>query len=167
MACHLVGAKPLSQPMLSVILFRHISFQLKSWNQLFGLQLLLFQSFRNCTICANSWVFHILNGNPLTCLIVNWTLSLFGILTVSFKKIYLKGSSLKWRPFCLGLSVLEWPERSCKISCYFERQKLLAIILSGFSNMNPYHLWKRPIHACFQTQWKAFHATFCVELYEF
>ena len=27
------------------------------------------------------------------------------ILTVSFKKMWLKGSSAKWRPFCIGFNV--------------------------------------------------------------
>ena len=31
------------------------------------------------------------------------------IKTFSFKKIHLKMSSGKWRPFCLGLNVLMWP----------------------------------------------------------
>ena len=31
---------------------------------------------------------------------------LVGIFRVSFKKMHLKGSSAKWRPFCLGLNVL-------------------------------------------------------------
>ena len=30
------------------------------------------------------------------------------IQTISFKKIHLKMSSGKWRPFCLGLNVLTW-----------------------------------------------------------
>ena len=38
---------------------------------------------------------------------------LMEILTVSFKKIHLKMSSGKWRPFCLGLSVLKLAEPSC------------------------------------------------------
>ena len=32
---------------------------------------------------------------------------LIGIHTFSFKKIHLKMSSVKWRPFCLGLNVLK------------------------------------------------------------
>ena len=31
---------------------------------------------------------------------------LIGIQTLSFKKMHLKMSSAKWRPFCLGLNVL-------------------------------------------------------------
>ena len=33
---------------------------------------------------------------------------LIGIQTFSFKKMYLKMSSSKWRPFCLGLNVVTW-----------------------------------------------------------
>ena len=36
----------------------------------------------------------------------NFNEILIGIHTFSFKKIYLKMSSAKWRPFCLGLNVL-------------------------------------------------------------
>ena len=38
----------------------------------------------------------------------NFSESLIGIHTFSFKKIHLKMSSAKWRPFCLGLNVLMW-----------------------------------------------------------
>ena len=36
----------------------------------------------------------------------NFSEILIEILTFSFKKMYLKMSSVKWRPFCLGLNVL-------------------------------------------------------------
>ena len=36
----------------------------------------------------------------------NFSEILFGIQTFSFKKMHLKMSSGKWRPFCLGLNVL-------------------------------------------------------------
>ena len=36
----------------------------------------------------------------------NFSEILIGIETFSFKKMYLKMSSAKWRPFCLGLNVL-------------------------------------------------------------
>ena len=39
-------------------------------------------------------------------LITNLSEILIGIQTFSFKKMYLKMSSAKWRPFCLGLNVL-------------------------------------------------------------
>ena len=37
----------------------------------------------------------------------NFSEILIGIETFSFKKIHLKMSSAKWRPFCLGLNVLK------------------------------------------------------------
>ena len=36
----------------------------------------------------------------------NFSEILIEILTISFKKMHLKVSSAKWRPFCLGLNVL-------------------------------------------------------------
>ena len=36
----------------------------------------------------------------------NFSEILIGIQTLSFKKMHLKISSAKWRPFCLGLNVL-------------------------------------------------------------
>ena len=40
----------------------------------------------------------------------NFSKILIGIETFSFKKMHLKMSSAKWRPFCLGLNVLNiWP----------------------------------------------------------
>ena len=36
----------------------------------------------------------------------NFSEILMGIQTFSFKKMHLKMSSAKWRPFCLGLNVL-------------------------------------------------------------
>ena len=38
----------------------------------------------------------------------NFNEILIGIPTFSFKKMHLKMSSAKWRPFCLGLNVLSW-----------------------------------------------------------
>ena len=37
----------------------------------------------------------------------NFSEIVFGIKTSSFKKMHLKMSSAKWRPFCLGLNVLK------------------------------------------------------------
>ena len=39
----------------------------------------------------------------------NFSEILIGIQTFSFKKMHLKMSSAKWRPFCLGLNVLTEP----------------------------------------------------------
>ena len=38
----------------------------------------------------------------------NFSEILIGIQTFSFKKMHLKMSSAKWRPFCLGLNVLNY-----------------------------------------------------------
>ena len=38
----------------------------------------------------------------------NYNEILIKIHTFSFKKMHLKRSSVKWRPFCLSLNVLEW-----------------------------------------------------------
>ena len=43
----------------------------------------------------------------------NFSEILIGIQTFSFKKMYLKMSSAKWRPFCLGLNVLTNKECVC------------------------------------------------------
>ena len=45
----------------------------------------------------------------------NFSEILIGIHTFSFKKIYFKLSSAKWRPFCLGLNVLTWNQRFCSV----------------------------------------------------
>ena len=41
----------------------------------------------------------------------NFSELLIAIETFSFKKMHLKISSAKWRPFCLGLNVLKYSER--------------------------------------------------------
>ena len=51
---------------------------------------------------------------------INFIENLIGIQTFSFKKIHLKMSSAKWRPFCLGLNALNWV-------CY---TRLLALTLT-------------------------------------
>ena len=48
----------------------------------------------------------ILSIRPLA---TNFNEILIGIQTFSFTKMYLKMSSAKWRPFCLGLNVLSFP----------------------------------------------------------
>ena len=45
------------------------------------------------------------------CLGTNFSEILIEILTFSFKKMRLKVSSAKWRPFCLGLNVLMFDRR--------------------------------------------------------
>ena len=46
----------------------------------------------------------------------NFSEILIGIQAFSFKKMHLKMSSAKWRPFCLGLNVLII---TCQHTCYF------------------------------------------------
>ena len=45
----------------------------------------------------------------------NFSEILIEIQTFSFKKMHLKISSAKWRPFCLGLNVLKDKQIWCKI----------------------------------------------------
>ena len=50
----------------------------------------------------------------------NFSEILIEIHTFSFKKMHLKMSSWKWRPFCLGLNVLISDQRQCPpYGCYF------------------------------------------------
>ena len=46
----------------------------------------------------------------------NFSENLIRIQTFSFKKMPLKMSSVKWRPFCLSLNVLSCPSDSCQWS---------------------------------------------------
>ena len=48
----------------------------------------------------------------------NFTEILIGIQTFSFKKLHLKTSSGKWRPFCLGLNVLNHRQPECLFRVY-------------------------------------------------
>ena len=57
---------------------------------------------RQAIIWTNAVI--LLIGPPGT----NFSKLLFEIHTFSFKKIHLKISSGKWRPFCLGLNILHW-----------------------------------------------------------
>ena len=92
---------------------RHVSFWLESWNQLFWPQLLFFQSFLKCTICANSYrCFRFLKCNPLTCLdlefheisiMSSWGLCEFG--PRSWSSTILTKTGL----FPCLVSVTDWP----------------------------------------------------------
>ena len=58
---------------------------------------------------------------------------LIEILTISFTKMHLKMSSAKWRPFCLGLNVLTWPDRNwwlcfCAPWWYHDMELLSALL---------------------------------------
>ena len=48
----------------------------------------------------------------------NFSEILIGIQTFSFKKMHLKMSCAKWRPFCLGLNELKQSQRWCTIETY-------------------------------------------------
>ena len=54
---------------------------------------------------------------------------LSGIHTFSFKKMYLEMSSAKWRPFCLGLNVLEMPHGIVDLCHHWFRWYLGAFLL--------------------------------------
>ena len=60
----------------------------------------------------------------------NFSENLIGIQTFSFKKMSLKMSSAKWRPFCLGLNVLTWH------AWYMENLQLQTISCS-YTYMRP------------------------------
>ena len=49
----------------------------------------------------------------------NFNEILIEIQTFSFKKMYLKMSSAKWRPFCLGLNVLRGPSLFTSVGASF------------------------------------------------
>ena len=67
----------------------------------------------------------------------NFSEILSEIQTFSFKKMHLKMSSAKWRPFCLGLNVLKQrPHRFISSSNFF-----IISSFSMFSTMNYIVLW--------------------------
>ena len=69
---------------------------------------------------------------------------LFEILIFSFKKICLKVSSAKWRPFCLGLSVLsENYNRIVAITCEVNEAIQTIITLHTYFRFDP-HLVHSP-----------------------
>ena len=56
----------------------------------------------------------------------NFSEILAEIITFSFKKMYLKVSSVKWRPFCLGLNVLTL---QVPVLCIYRTQTLTSLCL--------------------------------------
>ena len=85
---------------------------------------------RQAIIWTNDGIFLI---GPLR---TNFIENLIGIQTFSFKKMHLKMSSAKWRPFCLGLNVL--------ISLLV-KEDLLTEILTGLCpsfQLIRSHIWK-------------------------
>ena len=57
------------------------------------------------------------------------------IRTFSLKKMHLKVSSSKWRPFCLGPSVLTWPQH--------KSGHVTQAVITGTIILVPYILWQR------------------------
>ena len=63
---------------------------------------------------------------------------LIGIQTFSFKKVHLKMSSAKWRPFCLGLNVLKMASSvesismSCRHRAFTQRLRTAYFLGSAF-----------------------------------
>ena len=86
---------------------------------------------RQAFIWTNAWI--LLIGPWGT----NFSESLITIQTFSFKKMHLKMSSAKWRPFCHGLNVLSHYD----VYLYFER-----------TNSNPVHYG----HFLFIAPWTCF-----------
>ena len=127
MACRLFGAKPLPAPILAYC-------QLDSWEQISvkfcpgGVELTHWG--RVTHICVNNLTIigsdHALSPDRRQA--ITWTNAgilfigplgtnfseiLIEILIFSFKKMRLKVSSGKWRPFCLGLNVLINYDSNC------------------------------------------------------
>ena len=78
----------------------------------------------------------LLNG-PLG---TNFSEILIGIQIFSFKKIYLKMSSEKWRPSCLGLSVLNLPLLGLDYSRHFNWNRRIPRLLLNWLLASPIHL---------------------------
>ena len=98
----------------------------------------------------------------------NFSEILIGIQILSFKKMRLKMSSAKWRPFCLGLNVLTMYSRTTALtlwqSCYPHSDNnvtLKAILQGSFRLCNWLFLWRLvswvnhwpPV--CWYTFWKS------------
>ena len=60
---------------------------------------------------------------------------LIGIQTFSFKKMHLKMSSAKWRPFCLGLNVLRGTKEYSDIQ-YWQCQQMVHFVTGTYNNMH-------------------------------
>ena len=60
----------------------------------------------------------------------NFSESLIGIQTFSFKKMHLKMSSAKWGPFCLDLNELsnEYCNRTCEVGMAGVKYKAIRLI---------------------------------------
>ena len=83
----------------------------------------------------------------------NFSEMLIEIYRVSFKKMHLKMSSAKWRPFCLGLNVLRYSRRNRSISVTADESHVEKLWhISCFQNNSVYKWLKikylRWCHKC-------------------
>ena len=92
---------------------------------------------RQAIIWTNAGIFLI---GPLG---TNFSEVLVEIITFSFKKMYLKLSSAKWCPFCLGLNVLT----------HFPLDKMASILQTIFSNA---FLWMKSFAFWLKFHWSLF-----------
>ena len=94
--------------------------------------------------------------NPAILLIgplrTNFSEILIGIQTFSFRKMHLKVSSAKWRPFCLGLNELKTGSVVTIESCYISHALLInTCVWQGRITIHAQHQ-----HIEAQTKWPTF-----------
>ena len=81
----------------------------------------------------------------------NFSGILIEIVTFSFKKMSLKVSSAKWRPFCLGLYVLKKYElilSSCDLTMWIRSCEIWHYICNSLAETSiPINLWEM-LHQC-------------------
>ena len=68
-----------------------------------------------------------------------------GIQIFSFKKMRLKMSSAKWRPFCLGLNVLSYCPGATRCGRRGEYERHSFIALASLSTFKIKNIWERPL----------------------
>ena len=118
---------------------------------------------RQAIIWTNAGIFLI---GPLR---TNFNEILIEILTFSFKKMRLKVSSAKWRPFCLGLNVLSmlsfwtcmmtlWHEHTSRITAPLCQESTNSkwLALTELNNANLWFPYCKPEQAFHQTVWSSF-----------
>ena len=76
----------------------------------------------------------------------NFSEILIEILTFSFKKMRLKVSSAKWRPFCLGLNVLTESHDGLVYWCIYASFDLISLNVGNIDAITA-HFW-------FNTEWQ-------------
>ena len=74
----------------------------------------------------------------------NFSEMLIEVHAFSFKKINLKMSSGKWRPFCLGLNVLMWEAFPCQDNIIFSWRKIDSLKINTiiFAYQSPININK-------------------------